>query len=46
MGISLPTFTPIEESLFLTLCARALDSRSSHPILADATADEIVQALE
>ena len=46
MGITLPTFTPIEESLFLTLCARALDSRSSHPILADATADEIVQALE
>jgi len=46
MGITLPTFTPIEESLFLTLCARALDNRTSHPVLADVTADEIVQALE
>jgi O-methyltransferase involved in polyketide biosynthesis len=46
MGISLPAFTPIEDSLFLTLCARALDARSPHPILADVTADEIVRALE
>ena len=46
MGISLPAFTPIEDSLFLTLCARALDNRSPHPVLADATADEIVHALE
>jgi hypothetical protein len=35
MSITLPAFTPIEESLFLTLCGRALDNRSPHPILAD-----------
>jgi O-methyltransferase involved in polyketide biosynthesis len=46
MGITLPAFTPIEDSLFLTLCARALDNRSPHPILADTTADAIVKALE
>jgi O-methyltransferase involved in polyketide biosynthesis len=46
MGITLPAFTPIEDSLFLTLCARALDNRSQHPILADVTADEIVRALD
>src|SRR4051812_23048753 len=43
--ITLPTFTPLQESLFLTLCGRALDSRSPHPVLADATADEIVRKL-
>ena len=46
MGITLPTFTPLEDSLFLTLCCRALDNRSPHPILADAEADRIVRALE
>ena len=46
MGISLPAFTPIEESLFLTLCGRALDSRSPHPILADTMAEEIVRKLD
>ena len=25
MTITLPTFTPLEDSLFLTLCGRALD---------------------
>src|SRR6266516_1975837 len=45
-GIILPAFTPMEDSLFLTLCARALDSRSPHPILADTVADEIVQKLD
>jgi Leucine carboxyl methyltransferase len=45
-GISLPAFTPLEDSLFLTLCARALDNRSSHPILADAAADEMVRKLD
>ena len=39
---ALPAFTPLEESLWLTLCARALDNRSPHPILADTMADEIV----
>ena len=41
-----PAFTPLEDSLFLTLCARALDNRSPHPILADAAADEIVRKLD
>jgi O-methyltransferase involved in polyketide biosynthesis len=44
--ISLPAFTPLEDSLFLTLCARALDNRSAHPILGDAAADEIVRKLD
>ena len=45
MSITLPVFTPMEESLFLTLCGRALDSRSPHPILADTMAAEIVRKL-
>jgi hypothetical protein len=45
MSITLPTFTPIEESLFLTLCGRALDNRSPHPILADTLAGEIIGKL-
>ena len=45
METTLPTFTPLEESLFLTLCGRALDNRSSQPILADKMADEIVRTL-
>jgi hypothetical protein len=39
MGITLPAFTPTEGSTFLTLCARALDSRSPRSILDDTTAD-------
>jgi O-methyltransferase involved in polyketide biosynthesis len=46
MGITLPAFTPMEDSLFLTLYARALDNRSQHPVLADVTADEIVRTLD
>src|SRR5215213_9780517 len=46
MDITLPAFTPIEESLFLTLCGRALDYCSPHSILADAMADEIVRKLD
>jgi O-methyltransferase involved in polyketide biosynthesis len=45
MTVTLPPFTPLEDSLFLTLCCRALDNRSPHPILADAKADEIVRTL-
>ena len=45
METTLPAFTPIEESLFLTRCGRALDNRSPHPILADTMADEIVRKL-
>jgi O-methyltransferase involved in polyketide biosynthesis len=46
MAISLPAFTPLEDSLFLTLCCRALDNRSKQPILGDAMADEIVRKLD
>ena len=46
MAITLPTFTPLEDSLFLTLYARALDNRRPHPILGDATADQIVRTTD
>jgi O-methyltransferase involved in polyketide biosynthesis len=46
MGIAFPAFTPLEDSLLLTLCARALDNRSPHPVLEDAVADEIVLRLD
>jgi O-methyltransferase involved in polyketide biosynthesis len=46
MATTLPTFTPLEDSLWLTLCARAVDHRSPHPILGDATADRIVRTLD
>ena len=42
MSTTLPAFTPLEDSLWLTLYARALDNRRPHPILADAMADQIV----
>jgi O-methyltransferase involved in polyketide biosynthesis len=46
MTTTLPTFTPLENSLWLTLCARALDNRSPRPVLGDATADQIVRAVD
>jgi O-methyltransferase involved in polyketide biosynthesis len=46
MAITLPAFTPLEDSLWLTLCGRALDHRDPHPILDDAAADEIVRTLD
>src|SRR3712207_9131325 len=46
MATSLPALTPVEDSLFLTLCCRALDNRSPHPILGDEIADEIVRTLD
>jgi O-methyltransferase involved in polyketide biosynthesis len=42
----MPALTPIEDTLFLTLCGRALDSRSPRPILGDVLADEIVRKLD
>jgi O-methyltransferase involved in polyketide biosynthesis len=45
MEISLPAFTPMQESLFLTLCGRALDNHLPHPILGDPMAEEIVGKL-
>jgi O-methyltransferase involved in polyketide biosynthesis len=46
MTVTLPTFTPLEESLFLTLYARAADHRRPHPILDDAMADQIVRTAD
>jgi len=46
MAITLPTFTPLEDSLFLTLYARALDNLRPHPILGDAMADQIVHTAD
>ncbi len=46
MTVTLPAFTPMQESLFLTLCGRALDNQLPHPILADTMADEIVRKLD
>jgi O-methyltransferase involved in polyketide biosynthesis len=46
MAVTLPTFTPLEDSLFLTLYARALDNRRPHPILGDAAADQIVRTTD
>ncbi len=42
MTIRLPAFTPAQESLFLTLGGRALDSRLPRPFLGDTMADEII----
>jgi len=46
MAPTLPTFTPLEDSLWLTLCCRALDYRRPHPVLGDAMADQIVRTLD
>jgi len=46
MSVTLPAFTALEDSLFLTLYARALDDRRPHPILGDATADQIVRTTD
>jgi O-methyltransferase involved in polyketide biosynthesis len=35
----------VQESLFLTLCGRALDSRAEHSILGDTTADDIAREI-
>lgn len=43
-GITLPELTPAQESLFLTLGSRALDSRLARPFLGDTTAHEILAA--
>jgi O-methyltransferase involved in polyketide biosynthesis len=45
MSIFLPVFTPIEETLYLTLCGRALDNHLPRPILADPMAEELVGEL-
>jgi O-methyltransferase involved in polyketide biosynthesis len=45
MSIELPEFTPAQESLFLTLGSRALDSRLPRPFLGDPMADEIITTI-
>jgi hypothetical protein len=45
MHVTMPALTPIEDTLFLTLCGRALDSRSPRRILGDRMADETIQEL-
>ncbi|MGH3960409.1 class I SAM-dependent methyltransferase [Mycobacterium sp.] len=46
MGVATAEFTPVEQTAFLTEYARALDSRSPKPILADSLADEIVGKID
>lgn len=46
MAVTLPVLTPLEDSLWLTLCCRALDNRTPQPILGDAMADEIVRTAD
>ena len=46
MSIVLPVFTPIEETLYLTLCGRALDNHLPDPILADPVAEQLVRKLD
>lgn len=40
-----PRFTPVENSLYLTLDGRALDSRAARPVLGDPTAEGVAEAL-
>lgn len=46
MAATLPTFTPVQASLWLTLCGRALDNRLPRPILGDVMADEVVRTVD
>ena len=46
MGISTTTLTPVEQTAFLTLYARALDSRWQRPILGDTLADQTVAKID
>ncbi|SEN66040.1 class I SAM-dependent methyltransferase [Nonomuraea pusilla] len=46
MAPTVPAFTPLQASLWLTLCGRALDNRLPLPILGDKMADEIVRKVD
>jgi O-methyltransferase involved in polyketide biosynthesis len=46
MGIQVSDLSPIERTAFLTVYARALDSRWERPILGDALADDVVRAVD
>jgi O-methyltransferase involved in polyketide biosynthesis len=46
MGIAVTALTPVEQTAFLTVYARALDSRWPRPILGDTLADEVVGKID
>ncbi|MGH3674394.1 MAG: class I SAM-dependent methyltransferase [Mycobacterium sp.] len=46
MGIATTELTPAEQTAFLTVYARALDSRWPRPILGDTLADEVVAKVD
>jgi O-methyltransferase involved in polyketide biosynthesis len=46
MAMTFPAFTPVQASLWLTLCGRALDNRLPRPVLGDLMADEIVRRVD
>jgi O-methyltransferase involved in polyketide biosynthesis len=46
MGIATTQLTPVEQTAFLTVYARALDSRRRRPILGDRLADEVVGKID
>jgi O-methyltransferase involved in polyketide biosynthesis len=46
MGIATTELTPVEQTAFLTVYARALDSRWPRPILGDSLADEVVGKID
>ena len=46
MGTTVTDLTPVEQTAFLTLYARALDSRWPRPILGDTLADEVVSKVD
>jgi O-methyltransferase involved in polyketide biosynthesis len=46
MTTKLHYLTPVQETMFLTLYGRALDSRAPHPILGDKMADEIAGKID
>ena len=46
MGIATTQLTPVEQTAFLTVYARALDSRWRRPILGDRLADEVVGRID
>jgi O-methyltransferase involved in polyketide biosynthesis len=45
MTVTLPVFTPMQQTLYLTLCGRALDNQLPHPILGDPMAEQLVGRL-
>jgi O-methyltransferase involved in polyketide biosynthesis len=46
MGIPTTELTPVEQTAFLTVYARALDSRWPQPVLGDTLADEVVGKID